>query len=633
MLTPEEIQDLIRAYKNRYYDSYEDFMLNDHFEVIKSQFGYKSNRNFDDYFSNLDSLYNKHTAQSYIFDQYIKEFKSIKNDLNFDHDDAVREMIYNCNRMQDLFKVLNRLSSGSIVEDLKVNYNGWVSVAADYDVDITPQLKKIDKVLKAIKEDNLFDEIVGKVEKIQFNLISFESSFRLVEDVPYTLDLPEYTESCFNLRRSVSLMEKYFEKDNDLNALIRESNIFKHLEDYKKIRKEIINTIIENEPSFTYSQAHRFSKKMKEASDVELMLLSRNDTDLDSVNYVKRSIKFETNGSNVSQLKIFEDHSIAVGKSTGGWVDVSSKRVKNALLEDLICKELAFKLRKSPTVSKMFVKKLKEDFDECERAFIAANTYVDNEAILKSKKYNLLEEINDLFFEDLDDSMNEFIRERKIVQYGLSIASNKYRHLYNEGSFENIILLYDLKIPASELQESLGKKMASFKTSDDFNKALRQLYSIHSGFNNEVIAQKAIDVNAEIIQNDSDRVILKIENFEQSSKLGSASWCIVRDDVHFNSYKEDSHQYFIYDFTKDATDIRSLIGVTLSQDGMHSASHFKNDSQFYDDDDDFKLLQVDILKHDLKSYPNLHETLKNKIEPPERKQNILKNLASKLFNR
>lgn len=632
MLTPEEIEYLISAHKDRYFDSYEDFTLSDHFEMIKSNFGHKSSKYFDDHFYNLDSLYNEHTGQSYIFDQYIKEFKLIKNDLNFNHDDAVREMIYSCNRMQDLFKVLNRLSSASILEDLRVNYNGWVSVASDYEVDLTPQLKKIDKVFKAIKEDNLFDEIVGKVEKIQFNLISFEESFRLVEDVPFVMDVPEYTESCFNLRRSVSLLDKYYENDNSLNDIIKESNIFKHLEDYKKIRKEIINTLIENEPNFYYSHAHRFSKKMKDASDVELMLLSRDDTDLDSVNYVKRSIKFENKGSNVKQIKIFEDRSIAVEKATGGWFDLSSKKVKNALFEDLIYKELAFKLRKSPTVSKMFVKKLKEDFDDCERAFIAANTYVENEAILKSKHYNLLEEINDLLFEDLDDSMNNFVRDRKILQYGLSIASNKYRHLYDEDSFGNIILLYDLKIPASELQETLGKKMASFKTSDDFNKALRQVYAIHSGFNNDVISEKAASVNAEIIQNDFDRVIIKIENFEQSTTLGSASWCIVRDNVHFNSYKEDCHQYFVYDFTKDATDVRSLVGVTLRQDGRHSAAHFKNDSQFHDDDD-FKLLQLDILKQDLKSYPNLHESLKNKIEVPERKQNILKNLASKFFNR
>lgn len=632
MLTPEEIEYLISAHKDRYFDSYEDFTLNDHFEMIKSNFGHKSSNYFEDHFYQLDSLYNQHTGQSYTFDLYIKEFKSIKNDLNFNHDDAVRDMIYSCNRMQNLFNVLNRLSSASILEDLSVNYNGWISVASNYDVDITPQLKKIDKVLKEIKKDNVFDEIIEKIEKIQLSLIAFEESFRLVEDVPFVMNVPEYTESCFNLRRSVSLMDKYYEKYNNLNDIIKESNIFKHLEDYKKIRKEIINTLVENEPNFHYSHAHRFSKKMKEASDVELMLLARDDTGLDSVHYVKRSIKFDNKGSNVNQIKIFEDRSIAVEKATGGWVDLSSKKVKNALIEDLICKELAFKLRKSPTVSKMFVKKLKEDFDECERAFTAANTYVDNEAILKSKQYNLLEEIDDLLFEDLDDSMNEFIRDRKIVQYGLSIASNKYRHLYNEDSFGNIILLYDLKIPASELQESLGKKMASFKTSDDFNKALRQLYAIHSGFNNDIISQKAVDANAEIIQNDTDRVILKIETFEQSSKLGSASWCIVRDNVHFNSYKEDCHQYFIYDFTKDATDDRSIIGVTLRQDGRHSAAHFKNDSQFHDDDD-FKLLQLDILKHDLKSYPNLHESLKNKLEVPERKQNILKNLASKFFNR
>lgn len=169
--------------------------------------------------------------------------------------------------------------------------------------------------------------------------------------------------------------------------------------------------------------------------------------------------------------------------------------------------------------------------------------------------------------------------------------------------------MYDLKIPASELQESLGKKLAAFKSSEDFNKALKQLYSIHNGFNSESVINKANAVNAEVIKNDDNMVIIKIENFQQSSATGSSSWCIVRDEVHFKSYKEDSHQYFIYDFNKDPVENNSIVGITLNKDGTHSAAHFKNDDQLYDNDE-FKKLQLEIVKHDFKSYPVLNKKFK-----------------------
>lgn len=110
-------------------------------------------------------------------------------------------------------------------------------------------------------------------------------------------------------------------------------------------------------------------------------------------------------------------------KRDGSWVNINSKVVKDSLIETVFQRELALRLKKSPTISKMFVNKLKEDFDDCERAFTAANTYLEHEAILKSKDYNLLEEINELLFEELDDSMNAYVRDHKIHQYGLSISS------------------------------------------------------------------------------------------------------------------------------------------------------------------------------------------------------------------
>jgi hypothetical protein len=636
MLTKEEIEILSDSHANSY-DSYEDFAFHNNFRnKTADRAEHKYNARFDSYFFKLDSMYNKLTGQAYIVSQQMNEFRKIHSVIDFNDYKSVQDFLFKTNSMKDIVRTLNRLKPANIIEDLSVNFNGWAAIAEEQGVDISQQLNKIETLCTALRAEDIISPILSKLEKAQRLLSDVNYDNRLVTlSNPTDLEKSTYMESCFNLKRHVAFFEKYFNQENVLNTLIKDSKVFEYIDQYKTIRKEIVDTLIKNKPDFSYSCAHKFVTLFNNAGAVELMLLERSNTDLDSVHRIRNTIKIDDKNSQVSQINLFDDNSIAIKKSSGDWVNLNSKELKDSFIENFMYKELFNKLKKSPTIAKMFVTKLKEDFDECIHSFVAANTYLEYEAILKSKDYNLLEEIDDSLFESLDDSMNAYVRKHKIEQYGLSISSKKYQHLYDEDVFKTLELLYDLKIPASELQESLGKKLASFKTSEDFNKGLKQLYSIHSGFNTEAIIKKANAINAEVIKNDNNLIILKIENFQQSSAVGSTSWCIVRDEVHFKSYKEDCQQYFIYDLNKDPADNHSLIGITLYKDGSHSAAHLKNDNQLYNDENEFKTLQLEIIKHDLKSYPALNEELKSKIDAntDSKKQSLLKNITSKLFNR
>lgn len=634
MLNKEEIE-ILRDSHNNSYDSYEDFSLINKFSNTIDSTEHKYNGRFDNYFTQLDSMYNKHTGQAYMVSTQINELKKIHSVVDFNDYDSVKEFLFKTNSMREIIRTLHRLKPSTIRGDLAVNFNGWAAIAENEGVDISLQMNKVNLLCVALLSEDIISPILSKLEKVQRFLSDVNYDINLVTSSnPTDLEKSSYMESCFNLKRQVSFFEKYFNQDNILNTIVKDSKVFEYIDQYKTIRKEIVDTLIKNKPEFSYSCAHKFVSLFNNANAIELMLLDRADTDLNAVHRIRNMIKIDDKNSQISQINIFQDNSMAIKKSSGDWININSKELKDSFIENFMYKELFNKLKRSPTIAKMFVNKLKEDFYECSHAFVAASTYLEHEAILKSKDYNLLEEIEDNLFEHFDDSMNAFVRNHKINQYGLSISSKKYQHLYNDESFKVLELLYDLKVPASELQETLGKKLAAFKSSEDFNKSLKQLYAIHNGFNSESVIKKANAVNAEVIKNDDNMVIIKIENFQQSSATGSSSWCIVRDEVHFKSYKEDAHQYFIYDFNKDPVENNSIVGITLQKDGNHSAAHFKNDDQLYDNEE-FKKLQLEIVKHDLKSYPTLNKTLQNNLDNSTelKKHGLLKNITSRLFNR
>lgn len=78
-------------------------------------------------------------------------------------------------------------------------------------------------------------------------------------------------------------------------------------------------------------------------------------------------------------------------------------------------------------------------------------------------------------------------------------------------------------------------------------------------------------------------LIIQVNDYKASCVIGSKHWCISTSESMWGSYVNSfTNQYFIYDFTKDVSDKRHLIGVTVSPDGSFSAAHWADDTGVQD---------------------------------------------------
>lgn len=306
---------------------------------------------------------------------------------------------------------------------------------------------------------------------------------------------------------------------------------------------------------------------------------------------------------------MFKDSSIII-KDNKGVLNIMNTSMKARFEIDNIFKSyVEFNLRKKPNVGKMFSEIIEKTPYHMAHCLEAMKTFTNNENILKSNDFDILLYKN-CTFEKIDDEMNQTINMHKFEQYAHSITSKKYLELYDSSTYGYLKELYDSKISASFLQDNIGKKMAAFHNTDELNTALFKLMTTLNSFTPEIVKMKAESINAEIIFNVDNIMALKIKTFEQSSVLGSSSWCISRQETYFNSYtSNNNHQYFIFDFNKEYKDNESMIGITLREDGGYNTAHKKNDD-LYRMDHILKPVQLRILKHDQDSYPNMDEHLK-----------------------
>lgn len=239
-------------------------------------------------------------------------------------------------------------------------------------------------------------------------------------------------------------------------------------------------------------------------------------------------------------------------------------------------------LKNKPTIAKFFVDKHNESKFDYRHSFHkvenAVKNFIKHEDILKNNKVNYTV-FADKDFEAIDDYISHIVHEHKVKAYANSIFSNKYKHLMNDEALGYFRELYDLEFPVQNLKKSIGSKIAAIKTQEDFTFAVKQLYSTLSGFNYEAKKTMVEQYGAREVAYKDDVLVVEIDNYEQSKKLGSSSWCIVRDSVYFDDYvRDDRRQFFIYDFSKKEIDNDAMIGITLDKNGINLYQHLKDDT-------------------------------------------------------
>lgn len=296
------------------------------------------------------------------------------------------------------------------------------------------------------------------------------------------------------------------------------------------------------------------------------------------------------------KVVIFEDGSILFQNKDNNYKEILSSKdilaIRNKLINDYIHEQF----KKKPTIEKTF-KKINElvyldNFSDLNRV---VDKYKENEAILKLNDFELINAFKTAaesnkssytIYEKFDDAMSKIIHDHKVKQFINSIASNKYNHLYDEKTYKIASNLYDLNLPDNSLQEYIGKKIAAFKTPEEFNGALSKFLESLNSFTLEATLNKAEKFGIQVISENHNKLILRINNFEESKTMGSSSWCISRSESYFHSYADGAEQYFLFDFSKENTDNASMIGITLHTNGEYSTAHYKDDSECAEDSEE-----------------------------------------------
>jgi hypothetical protein len=601
------------------YDNIFNYLLSVSIEnndkLTKGMFMHTSS--LEDYFESLRHGFNLDGVKNYYssFFEFVDLVKNnvdinnvaVYNDL-FDHDQFI-DLEQNSHTFVSILKNHLIYDMNSLAEYITIGVSKWQSFAKDCGVSANEHTKQIE-----LLENNYLKEV-----KQEFNpFINFVSGFR-----KYAAELKKMNDNLASEPTNPITHRKIKEKIQSLNEFLVSNDDL--INNYKsKNLNELIN--IKRFDTLTMDIFSQFEKIYEKGCQHKNLEFSLADT------YVKNSL-FTTSASQFlskkmleddllmsttlesgkySNIKIFKDNSIVVVDNQNNHKRIFSNIEAIQCAQSIIEDDIKYNFRKNPVLCNKLVSIYQEYNREPVNLYLVMNTYLENDQILKSQKFNMIESLNYLTnkntFEDIsfpekceriDDEMNKIVREHKIKQYAHSIASNKYMHLYDEKSYKIIESIYDLNIESSVLQDNIGKKIAAYHTPDDFNEALKKLLNSFNEFTPEKIREKASLCKADVIVEDDNKIIIKIEDFKQSKIMGSSSWCIARDEHYFKSYVGDyNHQYFIYDFNKDSSDNESMIGITLTPELNCEAAHSKNDDDVTND----KKLTVDniaiIVKHD-----------------------------------
>jgi len=214
--------------------------------------------------------------------------------------------------------------------------------------------------------------------------------------------------------------------------------------------------------------------------------------------------------------------------------------------------------------------------------FIDRTEFSQLEEIYKElKNINIDKPIDDFDkAEDLYDYIQSYEINKKTNQVINAIPSRTREFV--DDKLRNLISL-NIDV-ASSIKDFYSKKGGRFKNAKDlYNDTKGLIENLKGDFNADTIKNKLKGLNAEVVFESSEVLVIAVYDFKASCALGSKSWCISTLNSYWNTYvNEFTTQYFIYDFTKPVSDKRHMIGVTVSPNGSYHAAHYADDSSVTD---------------------------------------------------
>ena len=355
----------------------------------------------------------------------------------------------------------------------------------------------------------------------------------------------------------------------------------KDIELFNKVEKKINNIYqcLKNNDILELSFAEQYANNMSGEDLLDFINKKNFDDAISGELKMTKSQEFQ-------KVLFFKDDSVAYQDRHGDWGAPEFKAKTYSDFMSFVAEQYVdYTFRKKPKFKDVFLDKMKSEGYPMRKFDLSSQNLIQYENTLKAYDKDYINQLkNDsITLEGIDDYINKIIYKSNVKKFATSIISKKYSHLYNEDSYKYFKELYDLNISRSALEENIGSKMAGFKNSEEFNSALSRFYNSLNEFDRESYLMKMENIDADVIVDCDDMLILKINDYKASSVLGSGSWCISRSSMYFEDYTEDGNaQYFIYDFTKDSRDNDSMIGLTLTKEGDKKAMHYKNDDPVFE---------------------------------------------------
>ena len=485
-----------------------------------------------------------------------------------------------------------------------IDYARKNNVSVDlFETQITHSMDNIEKEIKRF--DTYFDDI----SKLKFMCSKFHKLSKTTDTTR--------TEHEFNKIKNFLVSpnhELLILNCNNPTHYFMNSALFSEFENLMKIKESVIEKIKSDRiNNNVLTLADNYVLHFDHLNDIQKALMEKQT--IQKIEY--------TSAQKISGILLFSDGSLAFKEGSRDYKICKTAGEAINVVKDLYYSTIDYLLRKKPTLAKMFkLKLIEEDFSM--RPMIGTiNRYIENEPLVKAHlKEGYSDFLTDLMtnksVEAFDDAFTMIAMKQKFHQFAYSITSKKYNELYNDESLSILKQLYDNKVDLKQLQEFVGKKIAAFENSEQFNAHLNKYLSIVNGFEIDLILESVNKTKAKIVSNKDNVLIVETNSYEQMNKLGSASWCIVRDESHYKNYTKDGNrQYIVFDFNKPSKDNDCMIGITLFPTGLHRNSHLKNDDSISAPNVIHHTDSIVIAQE--KTFKELNEELRNRLFTKKRK--------------
>lgn len=396
---------------------------------------------------------------------------------------------------------------------------------------------------------------------------------------------------------------------SDDENYLKLSGVMSELNSISDIRDEIVQKIKLTNNKNLFTLADTYIKNQNTLTPLQKSIFDKN---------IKAKLEF-TAAQDLSGIILFSDNSICCRSKNNEYQVIDTSLDARRNVRALYYSAIDFTLRKKPKLSIAFQDKMAERMGSPITVMNTINRFLENEILVKNYLKNdydlfLRNLLNEKSIEVFDDQFTKIAEEQKFKLFAYSIASNKYIHLYNDESLSLLREIYDNNRDKEQLQIYVGKKIAAFKTPDEFNRHLERYLSKINGFSPEIILEAVEECAAVLVSNVDDIIIVETEFYQQMNHLGSNNWCIVRDEGYYDDYAGNGNrQYIVFDFNKAASDVNSMIGITLSETGKYRNAHVKDDVSI--DKDDIEQFTDTIIMAQRDTFKNLDKKIEERLYP------------------